>query len=142
MIELKDYRPEDLFKLDLQDSQAYLKEFLTLDLAESLVNPGLSWSVWRGDEVLACSGFSEIWPERACLWAYVSRNIGRDFVAFHRLSRRIVDTQPFKRVEITVDCDFMEGHRWAAMLGFTLEAGRMRAYTPSGKDFSLYSRVA
>ena len=42
---------------------------------------------------------------------------------------------------MTVDCEFEQGHRWAKMLGFTMEAERMRAYRPDGGDVALYARV-
>ena len=44
------------------------------------------------------------------------------------------------RVEFTVRADFEKGHRWAKMLGFTVESPLLRAYGPLGEDHVGYVR--
>jgi len=57
------------------------------------------------------------------------------------LVKRFLDGCYLHRIEMTVDCDFPQGHRWAKMLGFTMEAERMRGYRPDGGDCALYARL-
>jgi ABC-type branched-subunit amino acid transport system substrate-binding protein len=72
---------------------------------------------------------------------YLSPNAGPHMVRITKAVRRFLQACPYRRVEMTVDLDFEAGHRWANMLGFRLEAGRMLAYRPDGGTCSLYARV-
>ena len=75
-------------------------------------------------------------------WAYISNAAAKErFLSVHRAVSRFLDMCYLQRIEMTVDCEFEEGHRWARMLGFNMEAERMVAYRPDGGDCSLYARV-
>jgi len=59
----------------------------------------------------------------------------------HRLVHYVLDNCPLRRVEAYVDFEFEPGHRWARMLGFKLEAPRMKCHRPDGGDSALYARI-
>lgn len=100
-----------------------------------------SFSVFRGEEVLLCGGVFDYWPGRAEVWSFLSVDAGKHFVALTRVVRRFLNMCTQRRIEAVVDCNFEQGHRWVRMLGFKLEAPRMKAYHPQGEDCALYARV-
>jgi hypothetical protein len=100
-----------------------------------------SYTAIDGGEVVACGGLGEVWPGRAMAWSLLSENIGRRILGVTRAARALIDTSPYQRVEIEVAVDFEQGHRWAKMLGFQLEAPVMRKVLLDGSDASLYAKV-
>lgn len=135
------YKAEHLIAIALQERQQYLGPFIDEALAETLEVDGWSWTGIQDGEVLACSGVQMIWKDRGLAWAYLSEHAGAHFLNIHRAVKNFLDTCGVRRVEMTVDCRFHQAHRWAGMLGFQMEAGRLKAYTPNGDDVSLYARV-
>ncbi len=140
-MEVIPYQAEHLMMISLQEGQQYLGPYINEDLAKSLVLEDWSWTGVIDDEVVACAGVQPIWQGRGLAWSYLARNAGDHFIAIHRASKKFLDGCYMKRIEMTVDCRFEPAHRWAQMLGFKMEAGRMEAYTPNGMDQSLYARV-
>jgi RimJ/RimL family protein N-acetyltransferase len=70
----------------------------------------------------------------------ISEAAGQHFFMIHKAVRRALLFHNYRRVETAVASDFEQGHRWMSMLGFERE-GRMRAFTPDGRDCDLYARV-
>lgn len=134
------FQPDHLDRLALQPAQAYLRATVRREHAEfAATHP--SFTGLDGDEIVGCAGILPAWEGRALAWSWIGAAAGRHMVAITRAVRRFLDAQPYRRVEMTVDVNFDEGHRWAEMLGFRLEALRMKAYRPDGGDCSLYARV-
>lgn len=134
------FEPQHLEQLCLQPAQEYLRGVVTREQAEvAAAHP--SFSGFAGDELLGCAGILPAWQDRALAWSWLGSSAGRHMAAITRAVRRFLEAQPHRRVEITVDVDFDAGHRWAELLGFTLEAPRMKAYRPDGGDCSLYARI-
>lgn len=137
-----EYKPEHLHQIDLQEGQAYLSNWVTPELAASLGGSGWAYTGMDGDAPVGCAGVINVWQGRGIAWAYLSKGVSRhNFIAVHKAVVRFLDACYIQRVEMTVDCDFEPGHRWAGMLGFTMESPRMRAYRPDGGDCALYARV-
>lgn len=135
------FQPAHLDRLLLQPSQAIMQPTLAdPSYGPSLAAAGPAYSAVDGDAVFACAGLIPQWQGRALAWALIAEEAGRHMVGIHKAVRRALDMHPFRRVETAVASDFMQGHRWAVMLGFERE-GRMRAYTPDGQDCDLYARV-
>jgi RimJ/RimL family protein N-acetyltransferase len=134
------FRPDHLDLVTLQPAQAYLRANVSRGHAEfAATHP--SFSGFVGDEIVGCAGILPCWENRALAWSWIGAAAGRHMVAITRAVRQFLDAQPYRRVEITVDVEFDAGHRWAEMLGFRLEAVRMKAFRPDGGDSSLYARV-
>ena len=53
---------------------------------------------------------------------------------------RIVDGCGIRRIEAAVDAEYTISQRWHELMSFQRE-GRMRAYTPDGRDAYLYARI-
>lgn len=140
-MEIVPYQAEHLMTIALQESQQYLGNYINEDLAKSLEMEDWSWTALDGDEVIGCAGVQPIWQGRGCAWSYISNCGPKQFMTIHKHVKKFLDQCYLKRIEMTVDCRFEQGHRWAKALGFHMEAGRMEAYMPSGMDVSLYARI-
>jgi len=142
MMDIIPLKAEHLAQIDLQDGQQYLSSYLTPEMGMALERQDWSFTGVCNGVVMGCAGVIPMWQGRGVCWAYLSNQAeGRDFVKVHRAVKRFVDGIYLQRLEMTVDCEFEPGHRWAEMLGFELECERMRAYRPDGGDCSLYARV-
>lgn len=137
---VRPWEPDDLKRLVIQPSQAYMRSFYDqLDLAP-LAENGWAWTGETDEGVMAIAGLAPQWENRAIAWAMLSCSIGWDMVHVHRKVKEFLVKAPFRRIEATVDVGFKPGHRWMKMLGFEPE-GVMRAYRPDGGDQVLYARV-
>lgn len=134
------FRREHLREMVIQQRQQGMESWLTEDIYDAM-EAASSFTGTDGDEVLACAGVFEVTPGRALAWAYISDDVGRRMVYVTRAVRRYLDMSPYRRIEMDVDCEFEAAHRWAELLGFTLEAPRRRFFTPDGRDCALYARI-
>jgi len=134
------FKQHHLEIIELQESQAYLGSWVTPDIAKAL-EAHISFTGIANDKVIACAGMikrSECW---GTLWAYLSKDAGKHLISIHKASRKLIEGSMLKRIDTTVDCEFEAGHRWMKLLGFEMEAERMRCYRPDGGDSSLYARI-
>jgi len=135
------FEPDHLKRLLLQPSQAIMQPTMSKpEYAQSLHQAGPAYSLVDGDDVFACMGLVPQWDNRAIAWGLISAESGPHFIMIHKAVHRTMRLHYYRRIETAVACDFTQGHRWATMLGFERE-GRMRAYTPDGRDCDLYARV-
>lgn len=110
---------------------------------DSIMQVGKAYTIEDDEgEVLIIFGMSFQWQDRALAWSFISEKAGKHFLAIHReVVRQIEDFQKYcRRLEMTVDVDFRQAHRWAKLLGFSVE-GYLRAYRPDGGDVIMYSRI-
>jgi hypothetical protein len=131
---------EHMQTMVLQQRQQGLESLLTEEVLSALES-GQSYTAIDGDEVLACAGVLTVAPGRAGAWAYLSENVGHRMVGVTRAVKRFLQMAEYRRIEMDVDCEFPAAHRWARMLGFTLECERRRKFTPDGRDCALYAMV-
>jgi hypothetical protein len=130
-----------LKQLGIQQSQEVFKSMMLKDeYGISLEKGGPAFSAFVDGEIIAALGVIPQWENRAMAWGLIGGNARRHFVPLTKAIMRFLEVTPHRRVETSVDSDFAEGHRWARLLGFENE-GRMRAYTPDGRDCNLYARV-
>ncbi len=139
-MEVLDFKAEHLQRLKLQNAQLYLSGWVTLEQGRALENQPSYTAVVDGIPI-AAAGVVPQWQGRAIAWAFLSEIGPRQFVGVHRAVKSFLDGCFIKRIEMTVNCDFPEAHRWAKMLGFSMEAERMVGYAPDGGDCALYARV-
>jgi len=99
------------------------------------------FSVVEDKKVFCIFGLTEYWNGRAEGWAFLDKNAGPKMLTITRAVRQKMIECGYKRIECVVDTDFPEAHRWAAALGFQVEAPLMKAYGRDGKDCTLYARV-
>lgn len=119
----------------------FASEWLTFERLKFLENEKYAFTLFNGDQVLATGGVMEYWPNRAEAWVFIDPHSRPHFLGLHNAVKRCLDVVPYRRIEATVDVGFPAGHRWIKLLGFQLEAERMRSFTIDGRDMALYSRI-
>jgi hypothetical protein len=138
MIEVVKFKKEHLDRMILQENQKGLEFLETTELFSSLESED-SYSVIDGSEVLCCAGVVAMNVGRGVAWAYLSADLKERMISVTRAVKRYLNIAAFHRIEMHVDCDFKEAHRWAEMLGFNMECERMIAFTPDKRDCALYA---
>ena|SRR3990167_4151730 len=141
MLSFGPFEAEHVAQLDVQPAQQRMLAYLPPALLPVLEQ---RWSntIFKDGRPVLCGGVIEQWPGNAILWSFVGSGLTPgEFIAVHRLVAGFVKDLPFRRVEMHVDADFPQAHRWARMLGFICEAPRMRAFLLDGRDGALYARV-
>lgn len=140
MIKVVSFEATHLYRMNVQGAQAPLRSQVSPMQARAVEGP-MSFTALADDRPVCCAGVVEYWPGRGEAWAFLADDCGREMRAVTAAVRRFLDVCPIRRVEAAVDVDFEPGHRWCRLLGFALEAPRMRAYLPNGGDCALYARV-
>lgn len=128
--------------IELQPAQRNLQGVLrTAEYREALLCCPVAFTAIDEDEkVVGSAGLIPIWPGREIAWTLLSDCGPVQFVNVHRAVKALLDGREMRRIEMTVDAHHASAHRWARLLGFRKE-GRMRAFTPDGRDADLYARV-
>lgn len=138
---METFRAEHLKKMGLTPGNEYLLPFQVQDLRYLERSPYARTIFADDGTVLVCGGVTPYWEGRGEAWALVNRGRRKDFLGMHRMAKKFIRDCPIRRVEASVECDSVNGHRWCKALGFTLEAKRLKAFLPGGKDGALYARV-
>jgi alkyl sulfatase BDS1-like metallo-beta-lactamase superfamily hydrolase len=88
------------------------------------------------------AGLIPVHTHRALAWMLLSGQAGEHMLTIGRKVKRVLAVAPYRRVEITVAADFIDGQRFALLVGATLETPKpMRAYGPDGNDEYMYAIV-
>jgi len=131
---------QHFYGMEIQPAQEYARQF-----ADSVAIKGLegkdSYSIEHEGKVICCFGWVNVYEHRAMIWGLFAKDSGPHFTAFTKIAKRLFDGLPHKRLELEVDYEFDQGHRWARMLGFEMETGRLRGFRIDGGDSALYSRI-
>jgi hypothetical protein len=134
------FRAAHAGQLVLQPAQAWLNEYWTPDLLEGLECLWAHTLMLDGAPVF-CGGVLAFDLARGTLWAFVGAGLRPvEFLAVHRIVARFLDGLPFAALDMYVDCEFTNGHRWATQLGFTCKRERMQGFQVNGGDCAYYVR--
>ncbi len=114
--------------------------YVTPEYADILAD-NFSLSAWDGSKCIGAAGIIYINKFRSIAWALLGRDSGKHMLTLTRKVREIIHSHPSPRIEILVDYDFKEGHRWAKLMGFEVEAPRMQKHGFFGNDETLYARI-
>jgi len=140
MITYKPFKVADIKTIDLQPQQVglfdYLKEtdFICLETDTAI-------TITQDGRNVFCGGCTTMWQGRGLMWCYFGIIDPKDFIKIHHIIHSFLSVLDFNRIEMYVDYDFKNGHRWAKALGFTVEAPRMRKFALDGKDQTMYSWI-
>jgi hypothetical protein len=134
------FQYEDMHLLTLQPAQSYLSGWVS-EIEGRALEEHPSYTGWHEGVPIVSAGIIPQWQGRAIAWAFLAEVPKPVMIAVHRAVRDFLDGCYIQRIETSVRCDFPEGHRWATMLGFKMEAECMRAYGADGSDAALYARV-
>jgi hypothetical protein len=134
------FQYEDLMLLKLQPAQMHLSEWVSEAQGRAL-EEFPSYTGWYEGMPVISAGVIPQWAGRSIAWAFLTEVPPHVMPSVHKAVLKFLDGCYTKRIETSVRCDFPAGHRWARMLGFEMEAERMKAYGADGFDAALYARV-
>jgi|DEB0MinimDraft_4_1074332.scaffolds.fasta_scaffold00681_2 hypothetical protein len=134
------FTPAHLGMIKLQKLQMQLSDWVSHEQASAL-SQYPSYTAFDDDTPLGAAGIVPLWQGRAQAWAFLSEMGPKNFLRCHYAVKKFLDGCYVNRLEISVDCDFPQAHKWAKMLGFEMECERMKQYSPDGQDCALYVRV-
>ena len=138
-MQVRAFKPDDLRTLDIQPGQRGHASYLTHEMIEAM-GALEAFTAFDDDRPLMVGGIVHFWPGRAMLWSYLATGAGPHLAALTRATRRFIDLQAVRRLELYVDEEFRPGHRWAEMLGFKFES-RLEAFRPDGGNQCCYVRI-
>lgn len=109
---------------------------------DMLEKAGNAWSMIDESGICIISaGIIDMGFSRGQGWALVSKQAAPHLARITKEIRKRIDTFNFNRIEIVVNRDFKEGHRWAKMLGFKCETPEgMEEFMPNINCY-LYRRI-
>lgn len=139
-VEFRKCYPKHIEHMIVQDVQTGEQAWLLAGGVSIVEQSTIALSAWAGGRCLGAAGLLDVWPGRALAWTLLSKYAPPHMRAITRHVRFCVNAYPARRVEMVVLRSFVQGHRWATMLGFEYE-GHMRAYFQDGTDASLYARI-
>lgn len=141
MITLEKFKAKHFEDLKDEKSVMGLIPFLSEEHLNNLENSQYAYAGIKNGRTLFCAGVAEYWTGRAESWAILRSSAGNEMLGITKIVKRFLEVCPIRRIEASIDVDFEQGHRWAKMLGFNLEAACLKSYFPDGKDCALYARV-
>jgi len=137
--EVVKFKAEHIFQIDEQEITRGVTQMINPDYWRRVELKELQYTCLVDGKPAAAGGMIEYWPGRCELWAVIGKNTKSVFLKIHRTVQAFLTVVPNKRIEAKVDFDFEQGKRWMRLLGFEMEASRMKSYFPDGKDAVLYS---
>lgn len=141
MMEFRACRPDDIRSLEVQPEQRLGQEYVIANGLVDAAATGLSYSGWLDGRCIAVGGLVPQWDGHGVAWLMASLDAGPEMLRLTRFTRGLFAVSPYRRISVTVACDFPAAHRWARLLGMALECERMVAYDPFGRDAALYAWI-
>ncbi len=119
-----------------------LKPLMRPDAGKKLEEMGETYTILDDDgNPVFIGGIQQYWFNRGEAWVLFGSPKRSDFIKIHKVVQKFLDLSPIKRIEMVVDFDYAEGHRWARTLGFKKEAEEMKCYHVDGRSATLYALV-
>lgn len=138
------FEPEHFEQLQVQKAQKYFSDYVQnyANYGKILKETGLAFTGITDEGIVGCSGVVYRNPKVVEAWAVLSILFPKySFQATKAILKFLKEHQELHRVQIAVNLEFQQGHRWAQMLGFTPE-GIMKKYDEFGNDHMLYAKVS
>lgn len=105
-----------------------------------LESAGDAFTILDDERIIACGGIIRCNRFRGVAWGLLQKDCPRTFFAVHRHVIQVLDAQPYAIVATYVKPTFMQGMRWAPMLGFKLERPYIPYWFPDGSGASEWVR--
>lgn len=99
-----------------------------------------AWSLIDGAHLIGCGGIAKEHDSCGTAWTLLTPQSGPYMTRIHRFAVRTLARCPLTRVQAHVSPTFEAARHWIEMLGFEFE-GRLRKFSPTGRDMLLYARV-
>lgn len=140
-LELRKCRQEHIRYIAPQDGQSEIQlAYMQPDMKHVFENE-FTLSAWKGSTCVGAAGLIQIMPHYAVAWAFIAKGAGPHMLEAVRAMRNVMDKSTFERIEMRVDTKFYKGHKLARLLGFHVEAPKMRKTGAFKEDETLYARV-
>lgn len=141
--EIRALLPEDLHTLQTITPEAWVWRTVTPEKF-SLIAEQPAFSGLVDGKLVGCGGVINIWPGLAEAWLALTP-YARSHVSFlYRQSLRFlnwaVPTYHLRRIQTTVQADWLEANRFIERLDF-LRVARLDKYGPNGEPHYLYEMV-
>lgn len=142
MLEIRQFEPDNVLKIVPRepDRSILMSVADPLEYAREYVKRGPCWTLWNGDEPIACAGMIILWPHVAESWALTSESVARFPIAFHKAAKWAIEKAMFDnelfRLQVTIPETHIKSCKWIERLGFKNES-TMPMY---GTDGSTYIR--
>lgn len=142
MIEVAPFKAEHFdYILETGMVDKKLRPFLTKDHGQNIEKRGGYFSILEDKKAVAIGGITEFWKGRGEAWLIFGQPRTQSFVTIFKIVQRFIQLSTLSRIEMIIECDFVQGHRWARLLGFKKECEKMEKYLPDGSNASLYALV-
>jgi len=102
------------------------------DEVAATIRTGNHYSLYSGDDLVACIGFVPANDWRCMGWSLLRSGMPETFTAVHKTVKGLMLQQPWPRIEIYVDPHSEAAMRWAWLLGFSLENPFKPYFFPDG----------
>ena len=139
------FEPADVVALDLQETQVGqlgpYEPVRNLKHGIELKAMGPAWTL-RNDtgDVLACSGFGEVFPgQQATIWALIADVTAARFAVVRFMRARLAE-MPYHRIEALARASHPKECRLLEAVGFG-RPHRLRKWGPAAEDHILYERI-
>lgn len=140
MLTFKPFRAGHLRYLAPQVLQRYEHTVLLNTEYASIVENNFGLSAWKENVCVGAAGAVEIFSHRAVGWAILSNDAAPYMLQITKKCREVMQGLPYKRIEITVRHDFIDGQRFARLLGAQLETPEpLRYHGATGEDEYMYA---
>ena len=100
-----------------------------------------AFTIWSGDEAVACGGLVVSYPGVGGLWAIVGDSARGNGLEFTRLTRKgihlLMDSLGVWRAQATIQAGINENARWAKILGMEYES-TLKCAAPDKGDMLMY----
>lgn len=144
MIKNRLFKPGDF--TGIIPKEVYKDDVDALKRCEQTATQGLTFAhTFTIDEKpVGIMGVTVLRAHIAELWAFLSDDVKKHPVAFHKQCKELLDTYFVElnvpRFQCYVLSDFCVGNRWLQILGFQRE-GLLRKFGADGKDYIVWSKV-
>lgn len=109
--------------------------------AAALEGP-MSLSGWAGSACVGAAGLIHVRPHRAVAWMILSQDAAEYMLPIVKKIRRVAKAAPYKRIELTVAEGFVEGERFARLLGAVCETPEpMRYFGASERHERMFALI-
>lgn len=140
MITFEPFHPQHIKYIAPNAVQIDEYALMQQDGVSDILTSGVALSAWVSGACIGAAGVVPHWPGRAEMWALISPRAGKYMLPCLRKTRFVLDTLPYRRIDMVVKVDNAEGHTIAHLLGFEYEA-KLEAYHTDGSDMIMYVRI-
>ena len=129
----------DIKDIELQPHQAQWQHEINAAQFDSVVKN--SWTVIdNNNKIVFIGGVYHIWENRLAAWSLISKDAGKNFKFIINKTIQYLNEFKGQRIECYVDPEFVQGHRFAKLLGFNCEALLMQKFHQNGTNASMYAK--